>query len=369
MYKTSLPLLISFIPVIGGAANQSKPNVLMIIVDDLRPELGCYGVDAIQTPVMDSLAGESLMFRNAFCNTPVSGASRASMLTGLYPKLPERFSHAFTYAQEDAPEAIPMPQWFKDHGYHTVSNGKVFHNIDDHASAWSEDPWRVNMEGYESHWAVYNKWELWMSDVSARTIHPKTMRGPFYESADLPDSAYQDGKVALKTISDLRRLKESGDPFFLACGFWRPHLPFNAPKKYWDLYNREEIPLIIHVPGTNSGETLSLVELVDLYPTLCDLTGIPQPQDQLQGRSFAPVFNDARFKTKDALFVQWGKGDNAINTRYSYAKWMKDGVVEAEMLFDHKIDPDENHNMVKSSVYKPMKNYLSGMIDYLRSRL
>ena len=470
MNKTSLPLLISFIPAIGGAANQSKPNVLMIIVDDLRPELGCYGVDAIQTPVMDSLAGESLMFRNAFCNTPVSGASRASMLTGLYPKLPERFSHAFTYAQEDAPEAIPMPQWFKDHGYHTVSNGKVFHNIDDHSSAWSEDPWRVNMEGYESHWAVYNKWELWMSDVSARTIHPKTMRGPFYESADLPDSAYQDGKVALKTISDLRRLKESGDPFFLACGFWRPHLPFNAPKKYWDLYNREEIPLadnnyrsenlpsqvrtpteinayggvydkseeafqrvakhgyyacvsyvdaqigkvlnelkalsleestiviifgdhgwhlgensfwgkhtlmrrstqiplIIHVPGTNSGETLSLVELVDLYPTLCDLTGIPQPQNQLQGRSFAPVFNDARFKTKDALFVQWGKGDNIINTRYSYAKWMKDGVVEAEMLFDHKIDPDENHNMVKSSVYKPMKNYLSGMIDYLRSKL
>ena len=78
MNKTSLPLLISFIPAIGGAANQSKPNVLMIIVDDLRPELGCYGVDAIQTPVMDSLAGESLMFRNAFCNTPVSGASRAS---------------------------------------------------------------------------------------------------------------------------------------------------------------------------------------------------------------------------------------------------------------------------------------------------
>lgn len=471
VYKSSLSLLIGVIPVVLNATNHTKPNVLMIVVDDLRPELGCYGVDAIKTPKIDSLANHSLLFYNAYCNAPVSGASRASMLTGLYPKFPERFTHAYTYAEKDAPNAISIPQWFKDNGYYTISNGKVFHNVDDHSSAWSETPWRVNMEGYESYWAVYNKWELWMSDVSGRTIHPKTMRGPFYESANVPDSAYQDGKVALKTISDLRRLKEIGKPFFLACGFWRPHLPFNAPEKYWDLYERDDIPLadnfyrskelpqqvkapteinayggvvedesaedfqrlakhgyyacvsyvdaqiglllnelqslslaestiviifgdhgwhlgensfwgkhtlmrrstqvplIIKVPGKKRGKSTAMVELVDIYPTLCDLAGIPKPKEQLQGSSFAPVFDDSEFKTKEAIFVQWGNGNNAVNDSYSYTKWVINGDIEAEMLFDHKNDPKENHNVVKNLSYKPMKKYLSDVIDHIRSKL
>lgn len=464
--------LLAGLPAIAGyGQNDARPNVLLIMVDDLRPELGCYGEEAIRTPVMDSLANHSLLFRNAYCNAPVSGASRASMLTGLYPKLPERFTHAYTYAEKDAPDAIPLPRWFRDHGYHTLSNGKVFHNVDDHATAWSEQPWRVHREGYESHWAVYNKWELWMSDVSARTIHPKTMRGPFYESAEVSDSAYQDGKVALKTIADLRRMKEQNQPFFLACGFWRPHLPFNAPKKYWDLYNREEIPLadnfyrseglpqqvkapteinsyggvgdkseedfqrlakhgyyacvsyvdaqiglllnelrelsleestivvilgdhgwqlgehsfwgkhtlmkrstqiplIIYLPGQKGAKSDLMVELVDLYPTLCDLTGIPQPEGQLQGLSFAPSFTDSRFKGKEAVFVQWGNGDNAINRRYSYAKWRdKRNDTEAEMMFDHQRDPEENRNVADERAYRPMKNHLSRLIDHLRSKL
>ena len=82
-----------------------------------------------------------------------------------------------------------------------------------------------------------------MNEASARTINPKTMRGPFCEWAEVPDTAYDDGKLALKAIADLKRLKEQGKPFFMACGFWKPHLPFNAPKKYWDLYDREKIPV------------------------------------------------------------------------------------------------------------------------------
>lgn len=471
MNRRAIPLLLAAIPVAGSAAGHKKPNILMIVVDDLRPELGSYGVEAVKTPVMDALAGESMLFKNAYCNAPVSGASRASMMTGLYPKFPERFTHAFTYAEKDAPNAIPVSQWFKDHGYYTLSNGKVFHNVDDHTSSWSEEPWRVNMEGYESHWAVYNKWELWMSDVSARTIHPKTMRGPFHESAEVPDSAYQDGKVALKTIADLRRMKEKGQPFFLAAGFWRPHLPFNAPKKYWDLYSRDEIPLadnfyrsenlpaqvrnpteinsyggvsedksdeafqrlakhgyyacvsyvdaqiglildelkalsldestiviifgdhgwhlgensfwgkhtlmrrstqiplIMHVPGKRTGKADAMVELVDLYPTLCELAGIPMPEQQLQGSSFAPLFHDEGFKGKEAVFVQWGNGDNAINSRYSYAKWGRDGDVNAEMLFDHQLDLQENKNVVEEDAFQPMRRYLSNLIDSIRKRL
>ncbi len=458
-------------PALVSAANPSQSNVLFIVVDDLRPELGAYGVEAIKTPHLDRLAGESVLFENAYCNAPVSGASRASMLTGLYPDLPSgRFTHAFSYAEKDAPEAIPLSRWFTDHGYYTVSNGKVFHNVSDHADSWSEHPWRVNMEGYETHWAEYNKWELWMSDVSARTLHPKTMRGPFYESADVPDSAYQDGKVALKTIDDLRRLKKKEEPFFLACGFWRPHLPFNAPKKYWDLYDRESIPLaensqrpeglpnqvrtpteinsyggvgdksleefqrlakhgyyacvsyvdaqiglildeldrlslsentivvvvgdhgwhlgehsfwgkhtlmkrslhvplILKVPDGETGATSSMVELVDLYPTLCDLAGLPHPEDQFQGESFAPLFHDTRYKTKEAVFSQWGTGNTAINDRYSYTKWLKEGEKENEMFYDHKLDPEENENAVHEPAYRPIIRYLSDFIDYIKNSL
>ncbi len=220
-----------------------RPNVLLLIADDLRPELGCYGVSQIRTPNIDRLAAGGVLFENAYCNVPVSGASRASLLTGVYPRYPDRFVAFDAWASRDAPDAIPVSQWFTDHGYHTVSNGKVFHNLRDHDSTWSEYPWRVHPEGYGKDWAEYNKWEVWMNDASGRTIHPKTMRGPFCEAAEVPDSAYDDGKGALKTVADLERLRNTGQPFFLACGFWRPHLPFNAPKKYWDLYRRENIPL------------------------------------------------------------------------------------------------------------------------------
>ena len=89
--------------------------------------------------------------------------------------------------------------------------------------------------GYGKDWAEYNKWELWQNEESSRYVHPKTLRGPFCESADVADTTYIDGRVAQKTIADLRRLHKKEKPFFLACGFWKPHLPFNAPKKYWDL--------------------------------------------------------------------------------------------------------------------------------------
>lgn len=246
-YRVSL-LLAGAVCLPGGAqavkpAAPQRPNVLLLIADDLRPELGCYGVKDIRTPNIDRLAASGVLFRNAYCNVPVSGASRASLLTGVYPRYPDRFTAFDAWACKDAPEAVPVSRWFTDHGYHTVSNGKIFHNIQDHADSWSEYPWRVHPQGYGKDWAEYNKWELWMNDASGRTIDPKTMRGPFCEAAEVPDSAYDDGKGALRTVADLKRLREAGKPFFLACGFWRPHLPFNAPKKYWDMYRREDIPL------------------------------------------------------------------------------------------------------------------------------
>ena len=421
-------------------------------------------VPIINTPNMDRLAADGVLFRNAYCNIPVSGASRASLLTGVYPRYPDRFINFSAYASKDCPQAIPISQWFTDHGYHTVSNGKVFHHISDHADSWSEPPYRNHPDGYDVYWAEYNKWELWMNSESGKTINPKTMRGPFCESADVEDNAYDDGKLAERTVRDLKRLKELGEPFFLACGFWKPHLPFNAPKRYWDLYRREEIPmpenryrpeglpeqvrnsseiyayarvtdtsdiefqrevkhgyyaclsyvdaqigkvlnaldelgladntivvllgdhgwnlgehnfigkhnlmdrsthvpLIIRVPGMKKGQTESMVEFVDLYPTLCELCGLPLPEGQLSGQSFARVFDDLEARTKEEVYIQWEGADNAVDRRFSYAQWMEKGEKVAEMLFDHQIDPEENRNRAGEAEYESKIKSLSSFLE------
>ncbi|KGI60678.1 arylsulfatase [Prevotella sp. DNF00663] len=439
------------------AANQDgqkRMNVLLVMCDDLRPELGCYGVEAIRTPNIDRFAAQSLVFDNAYCNIPVSGASRASLFTGMYPKFPHRFVNYTSRISHDAPNAIALSQWFTSHGYHTISNGKVIHHVEDKADTWSEAPWRLHPKGYDVYWAEYNKWELWLNSESGKHMNPKTMRGPFSEMADVPDTAYDDGHVMLKTISDLRRLKSRNEPFFLACGFWKPHLPFCAPKKYWDLYDRASIPmasnryrpkdlpdevknsneinayarvstptdeaflrevkhgyyacvsyvdalfgrvmeelntlgladntivvllgdhgwnlgehgfvgkhnlmdcatripLIVHVPGMEQGKSASMVELVDLYPTLCDLCHLPKPVAQLEGISFLPVLKDKKTDTKRNVFVQWEGGDNFIDGRYSYAEWPKSGH---RMLFDHQEDAAENKNVVGEIKYSKVVN-------------
>ncbi|MBM6758946.1 sulfatase [Bacteroides mediterraneensis] len=436
-------------------------NVLFLMADDMRPELGCYGVEAVKTPNIDQFASTGVLFQNAYCNVPVSGASRASLLTGVYPHYPERFVSFSAMASKDCPEAIPLSGWFSSHSYYTISDGKVFHHIEDHADSWSEPPYRTHPDGYDVYWAEYNKWELWMNSASARTINPKTMRGPFCEWAEVPDTAYDDGKLAEKAIADLKRLKEKGKPFFLACGFWKPHLPFNAPKKYWDLYDREKIPvaenrfrpeglpeevknsqeiyayarttspddiyfikeakhgyyaclsyvdaqigkvlnaldeldlskntivillgdhgwhlgehgflgkhnlmnmsthvpLIVRVPGMQKGKTKSLVEFVDIYPTLCELCNLPFPE-QLDGMSFVPILKDLKKEIKDKVYIQWEGGDNAVDWRYNYAEWEKG----SRMLFDHQVDVEENKNRADDPSYK---NVVKNMSSFLQKK-
>jgi len=221
-------------------------NVLFIVVDDLRPELGCYGHPLAQSPNMDQLAGEGVLFNNAFCNIPVCGASRASFLTGLRP-MQNRFLTYLTYAQDDAPGAISLPQYFKDNGYTTVSNGKVFHNEDDHAAAWDIN-WRPT--------------DLLDYQTEANSGTDLANRGRPYERGNVPDSVYNDAKIAAKSIIDLKALAAAGKPFFMAVGFLKPHLPFNAPEKYWKLYDgKVTLPDNNYVPAGaparsvhNSGE-------------------------------------------------------------------------------------------------------------------
>ncbi len=207
-----------------------KLNVLFIAIDDLRPELGCYGDAQIQSPHIDKLAAAGTLFERAYCQVPVCGASRASVLTGLRPTA-TRFLNYHTWAQEDAPGAMTLPEEFRKNGYHCISNGKVFHHqFDTGDRSWSEPSWRPFLSE-----------RVPLDPESATMIRPQNNRGPVLEAAEVTDHAYPDGQVADKTIEDLKRMKESGQPFFIACGFRKPHLPFYAPKKYWDLYDPEKI--------------------------------------------------------------------------------------------------------------------------------
>ncbi len=214
----------------------SQPNFLIFFIDDLRPELACYGADQIHSPNIDKLASQGVQFDKAYCNVPVCGASRASLLTGLRPS-PTRFLGYSTRADEDAPGHLSMPMHFKNNGYYTVSYGKIFHHEDDSEDSWSEPIWKAPPSFKDS-------WRDYVTEDFIKNFSENADYRPSYEIAEnLPDSAYIDGKTANAAVRKLRKLKEQDQPFMFWVGFVKPHLPFNAPSKYWDMYDRNEILL------------------------------------------------------------------------------------------------------------------------------
>lgn len=222
---------------------EKKPNVLLLYMDDLRPQLAAYGADQMITPNLDKLAAAGTQFTNAYCNVPVCGASRASMLTGMLPTK-DRFLDYSTFVDQDAPKAITMPQLFKQNGYTTISNGKIYHHLDDRISDWDEIYRPYAFDENEQGLSPTDYWQSLWKDYQLpgnRKEYQETGTGPAYESASVADSVYIDGLMTEKVLRDLRKLKNSEKPFFLTAGFISPHLPFNAPQKYWDLYNREDI--------------------------------------------------------------------------------------------------------------------------------
>ena len=210
-----------------ASANQKKNhNILMIIVDDLRTQLGCYGHKETLSPHIDRIASEGTLFETAYVQVPVCGASRASMMTGLYPT-PSRFVTYYSSVNIDAPGIPDIPGHLKANGYSTISNGKIYHQKEDCTNSWDEisrpPDFRVYLE------------------PENQKLEGKKQAA--YEMADVADDAYPSGKMANKIIQDLRKAKTSGKPFFITAGFTKPHLPFNAPKKYWDLYDRNALAL------------------------------------------------------------------------------------------------------------------------------
>jgi arylsulfatase A-like enzyme len=425
----------------GDTMAETKPNVLFIAIDDLRPQLACYGREQMRTPHMDGLAERGVLFRQAYCQVPVCGATRASLLTGVRPAR-DRFVHYFTWADEDLPGALTLPEHFRNEGYVTRSLGKVFHHRTDCAErSWCGEPWRPEVPG---------SWRNYQDPENRRLDESPDHRGPAWECMDVPDDAYFDGQVANRACEEMDQLTGEDEPWFLAVGFVKPHLPFNAPKTYWNWYGESEVnladnpwapegapdealhnwgelrqyfdippegpvseetayklvhgyyaatsytdalvgqvlqqldalgqrnntivilwgdhgwqlgehglwckhcnfetslnaPLMISAPDLQSGaSTDQLVEFVDVYPTLCELAGIPIP-DHCQGASLSPVLHSPDRPLKSAVFSRYHAGDSIRTGDYLYTEWTDDdGNQTARMLYDHAADPEENVNL------------------------
>jgi arylsulfatase A-like enzyme len=189
----------------------------------------------MKTPNIDRLAAEGVLFNNAYCNIPVCGASRASIMSGMRGTS-TRFVNWFTKMEEDVPGIPSLPEQFRKNGYRTISLGKLFHHADDCLDSWSISPWRPDQHpGREWSGRGYlneKSQRLAASGVSGY--------GPAFEKGDEPQRKYPDEVLADKAIEQLKGLGKSGQPFFLAVGFFKPHLPFNAPAAYWDMYQPSE---------------------------------------------------------------------------------------------------------------------------------
>ncbi|MEX0744346.1 MAG: sulfatase [Phycisphaeraceae bacterium] len=226
----------------------AKPNVLLIAIDDLRPELHCYDRGHMHTPNIDRLAKRGVQFDRAYCQVPVCGASRASFFTGLRPT-PERFRNHYTRIDEDAPEALALHEHLTQNGYVTVAHGKVLHHKNDRAAGWTSPP-PARPEAFPDYQNPENV-DLQKQRKALGDAGKPGPRGPAWEVGDCGEDAYLDAGVANDALADLDRLAAGDQPFFLAAGFIRPHLPFIAPKKYWDLYDPADIELPDLSPPTD----------------------------------------------------------------------------------------------------------------------
>lgn len=220
------------------AAAERRPNVLFIAVDDLRPEKLASGSDVIRTPNIDRIAARGTAFDRAYCQQAVCSPSRSSLMTGRRPDA-TRVWDLDTHFRTALPDAVTIGQHFKSHGYFVQGMGKIFHGGFDDPPTWST-PWRTPKA---PHYATDEALAL-QADPGNRDGRGRP-RGPAFEAADVPDDTYLDGKVARLAATTLAELKGRGEPFFLAVGMAKPHLPFVAPQRYWDLYD----PARIHVPA------------------------------------------------------------------------------------------------------------------------
>jgi arylsulfatase A-like enzyme len=457
---------------------KQKYNILFIAVDDLKPILGCYGNKTVISPNIDEIAQNGTVFYNAECQQAISGPSRASLLTGLRPDNTKVWE-LFTQMREVNPETITLPEHLKNNGYETAAVGKVF------------DLSCVDKNGDTPSWSIpyVNVFTDEMKDN-----FPSYKKRIAVGAPDLHDSLFIDVKIANKGIELLETLKKKEKPFFLAIGFLKPHLPFIAPKRYWDLYDENEIgisavqertfgapeytfqpswelrsgyvdipkndplpvqmqkdlrhgyyacithvddqiekllnklnelglrkntvivlwgdhgyhlgdhqmwckhtnfeqaartTLIISVPNIDgSKKTFSPTELIDIFPTICDITGVSIPQN-LDGKSLLPVLVNSNYSIKDYAVTQYHRttkdgikleGYSLRTKRYRYTEWVK-GLFKSKNgcyspsnvygceLYDYESDPLEMKNLITNDKYEKVKIKMSHyMKEYFKNQ-
>ncbi|WP_281614437.1 sulfatase-like hydrolase/transferase [Flammeovirga sp. SubArs3] len=248
---------------LGHAQQQEKKNILFIAVDDLKPTLGSFGDDYAITPNIDKLADEGTVFLNNHCQQAVCGPSRASLLTGLRPDIVKVWDLK-TKIRNKRPDVVTLPQHFKNNGYLVYGVGKIYdpRSVDKQqdAASWTEYTLPQNLkypEGFKEPVFSYyqnpeniKKIRALRKEAEAKGIEKKKINKwvqsrykPAYEKADVPDDAYIDGAITNQGIEYIKELSNKKEPFFLAVGYKRPHLPFSAPTKYWDLYQENEVPI------------------------------------------------------------------------------------------------------------------------------
>ncbi len=245
-------IILLFTLIARWSAASGRPNVLFIAVDDLRPQLHCYGKTFMKTPHLDKLADEGRLFHNHFVQVPTCGASRYCMLTGRRPPLYGQLSNEAIHRRISGTETEPetpesWPHLFRNNGYHTVCIGKISHYPDGRlytkgsgtGKGKPELPW-----SWDRIVSAAGKWKTGWDAFFGYADGTGRVRGesPPVEAADVDDRGYPDGLIADAAIKQLEALAEEEKPFLLAVGFYKPHLPFNAPKKYWDMYDPDTIP-------------------------------------------------------------------------------------------------------------------------------
>ncbi len=330
-------ILIALVPALEGEV----PNVLLILVDDLKPTLGCYGDAHAKTPNLDRLAARGMRFDRAYCNQAVCAPSRFSLLLG------SRSSSTGLYGlqsqlREKWPQAVTLPQYFGQHGYRSYSLGKVFHTghgNEGDPSSFSEPPWKDKVIEYldprSTQGGQLTREEALFSNQFLERI--KTLpRGMAFEAPEADDEDYADGRVAKEACKRLRNLKP---PFFLAVGFVRPHLPFSVPAKYWKMHDPNQLPQPVlekmplgapDIAGKKGGE-IAAYEPVPQKPD-ADMPAELKKQ-LIHGYYAATSFVDAQIgrvldeleKTKLAegtIVVLWGDhgfhlGDHGIWTKHT----------------------------------------------------
>lgn len=256
-HKISWLFLMVFVMAFSASCSRnetetSRPNILFIPVDDLRPDLGCYGNTHIQTPNMNRLAANGVTFTRTYCQQSVCNPSRASLLTGLRPDSIQVWD-LYTSFRDKVPDVVTLPQFFKEKGYTTIGLGKTFHNNIPDTLSWTRKP-RIDGYPFDPDAVYLNEENLQIQEAKIERYKKDGKNridqlGHWYvkanavEIADADDDAYFDGAQTTLAIEILNTLVKKDKPFFLSVGYYRPHLPFNAPKKYWDLYDRNALPL------------------------------------------------------------------------------------------------------------------------------